>query len=358
MTQTNTEIDYLDINHVNPDKVMEYEKSVDEDGDTQIIYNRIGLLSEEPGKYHKYCGFNQFTKQAFSIPSKEEGWKDMHDTILDDYENYKDMYSLKEFTKMKLDFHKKWVNNHVCDPATKIFNHEQELITDRHTNFKMYKTLDNRDIGFIVLIGKENDQPIVYVYGRTKDVIPFDSDWGDIKIFTTLIKKYNPVEIFIGKSEFNEMTNSSGGYGDKWDGNSILLRIGSKLEFRYTHIGIEVFEFTTDEKITGYVSSVGNNCVPSITDHKDRKTTGCVSYVDNAKYESFDIIIITNRDTDNIKSPASCSGKIRVRKLKPPGEISLMENTCENEQLAAVQHVNNILSNDEQTEQSIQCQLL
>jgi Neuraminidase (sialidase) len=38
---------------------------------------------------------------------------------------------------------------------------------EKHKDLKMYKTLDNYSIGFVVFVGKEK----IYIYGRTKDVI-------------------------------------------------------------------------------------------------------------------------------------------------------------------------------------------
>jgi hypothetical protein len=66
-------------------------------------------------------------------------------------------------------------------------------------------------------------------------------------------------QIFIGKSEKNKMTEFSGGYGRKFDGNSILLHLHSN---QYMFIGDEVYVFTSIGKIKSFVSPVGNNDVP------------------------------------------------------------------------------------------------
>lgn len=78
--------------------------------------------------------------------------------------------------------------------------------------------------------------------------------------YTKLVKKYNNVEkIFIGKSPRNRTTEYSGGYGKKFDGNSILLRLPKN---RYVFIGDSVYEFTPPEPIVKYYSTVGNSDVP------------------------------------------------------------------------------------------------
>ena len=70
---------------------------------------------------------------------------------------------------------------------------------------------------------------------------------------------FNVSKIFIGKSPLNTMTNFSGGYGVKFDGNSILLELS---EHKYVYIGNIVYSFETDEELISYVSPVGNNDVP------------------------------------------------------------------------------------------------
>ena len=158
------------------------------------------------------------------------------------------------------------------------------------------------------------------------------------------------------------MTEFSGGYGEKWDGNSILLRIGDANEFRYVYIGCTVFEFTADEKVIKYVSSVGNNCVPypyaeslnwcysmddmsrtPVSDHKNRETVGCVSYK-NAEYESLNVTEIATRDIENKRNPVCCSEKTGYTRFNEPSKFCFMKNTCADENLVAVQYVNDMLS--------------
>ena len=55
------------------------------------------------------------------------------------------------------------------------------------------------------------------------------------------------------------MTNFSGGYGSKFDGNTILLEMGNN---ECIYIGSEIWSFNTKNEIAKYVSPVGNNDVP------------------------------------------------------------------------------------------------
>ena len=71
--------------------------------------------------------------------------------------------------------------------------------------------------------------------------------------------EYNAIEIFIGKSPKNKMTEINETYGDIYDGNSILLYIG---ENTYVFIGYIIFTFTSSNKIIDFVSPVKNNDSP------------------------------------------------------------------------------------------------
>jgi len=84
------------------------------------------------------------------------------------------------------------------------------------------------------------------------------------------IEKYNKMiltfrninHIFIGNSPRNKMTEFSGGYGDDYVGNSILLGFMNERVQTYIHIGYYIYTFTPYAKIVEYVSPVGNNDVP------------------------------------------------------------------------------------------------
>ena len=127
---------------------------------------------------------------------------------------------------------------------------------------KKYLTHDNGGRPFLVVINKNN----VKIFKVPKEVndeniTRFVDFTKDTKYYSELIKEYHGVkDIFIGKSsEKSKMAKFSGGYGKKFDGNSILLEIKDK---KYCYIGNFIFEFTTKDKITKYASPVGGNDVP------------------------------------------------------------------------------------------------
>lgn len=79
--------------------------------------------------------------------------------------------------------------------------------------------------------------------------------WAYIK----LVQHVKFVKSYVGKSMSTETTRFSGGYGPKFDGNSILLQVS---ESRFMFIGETVFEFDMLDSLQKYYSVVGNNDVP------------------------------------------------------------------------------------------------
>jgi hypothetical protein len=71
----------------------------------------------------------------------------------------------------------------------------------------------------------------------------------------------NVDKIFIGKSILNEMTRFSGGYGKKFDGNTIIIKPTKTNSYLYLG-GNDIVSFTTKYEIVKYFSPIGNNDVP------------------------------------------------------------------------------------------------
>lgn len=105
---------------------------------------------------------------------------------------------------------------------------------------------------------------------RRVNVFPYKND-ENLNGYVDDTKKYvyNYEKIWIGKSEKNPMTEYSGGYGKKWDGNSILLKISDE---KYIQIGDSIIGFCSKSPIVEYHSPVGNNTVvyPYAIDSKKR----------------------------------------------------------------------------------------
>lgn len=245
------------------DNDPDYEFCVDDltvnDNDYVIAYRiteKICMTSKSfPNKYHKYCGFNKFTKETFYF---DEKWCDFQEIVTDDYDDFisdSNYIDFDDYLAKRLCQQKKMILESVCDPAKKLFIPNPDIDSKVLCHdWTCYKTMNNGAHGYYVFIDDRHKN--VYVYGRSNNVNSYDERMSE------LIATYQPLEIFIGKSLYNEMTQFSGSYGADYDGNSILLRIGHETEFKYLSIGTDIFEFTTDEKILEYYSSVGNNQVP------------------------------------------------------------------------------------------------
>lgn len=321
-----SETEYLPVELLDPTKIMTYEKEIfienDDTTNSEEPFHCQGfneqyiihcLLSDD-GKCHIYDGYNRFTMKKVSLPSKNNGWKDIFDIYKENYEDDKRSdETFEKYVERCLNRRKEYIYLHICDPTAKIFSPGVDIFGLHHDK-TMHKTLDNGGIGYYVFICPINST--VHVYGRTQDILTGHFIDEGPEIFTNLIGVYQPLNIFIGKSSLNEMTGWSGGHGDRFDGNTILLRIGNLSECRYLHIGSEIFQFETDELVIKYVSSVGNSGVPypyaetktfcySILDktrsltcyHPDRETKGYVSFVPNISCEPYKFIKIASRDS-------------------------------------------------------------
>jgi len=82
----------------------------------------------------------------------------------------------------------------------------------------------------------------------------FTNDDINLRVYTNIYSK-----IYIGKSPKNDMTEYSGGFGDNYDGNSILVKLQNN---EYVFIGDEIYSFYSPNNIDSFVSPVGNNDVP------------------------------------------------------------------------------------------------
>ena len=302
--------EFLDVELLSSERVTKFElwELANEKEITQGIKQRlkdtiIGMLNHNNTEYHAHIGFNKFSKETYPLPSQKDGWIYLNDIFLQEY-YAEDDGSVEEYLENRIKQFDIWVKKHYCNPTAKMFVPQSLSISTLYPNAQMYKTLDNYSVGFYVFINLER----VYVYGRTKDVIPNNFDTDDIIIFTELVASYDTTNIFIGQSRQNKMTEFSGGYGPKWEGNSILLELGyiSNI-YTYIFIGPVVTKFYTDERIIKYSSSVGNNCVPYpyaeslnwcygmsdmrkslVSEHGSREYLGNISYIDGVMYYDMD----------------------------------------------------------------------
>jgi hypothetical protein len=109
-------------------------------------------------------------------------------------------------------------------------------------NIRIYNTHDNGDRPFSVEIRDMSHNKYIVKVSSESNVMVFDA-----------------VNVFVGTSPLNLMTEFSGGHGDKFDGNSILINTKQN---EYIFIGDQIFRFNTESPVISYMSPIGNNDVP------------------------------------------------------------------------------------------------
>ena len=89
--------------------------------------------------------------------------------------------------------------------------------------------------------------------------------FGDFSEDRNFICEVNPMETFVGKSQFCNMTDLSRAEDKEvFNGNTILLKIAEENnKDRYVYIGCDkVCSFLTNDKIYKYISNMGNILTP------------------------------------------------------------------------------------------------
>lgn len=200
------------------------------------VYNILEGLKTRNGYIRKYIDFNTFEEKETKIPKN---------------------------AKLNNRLSKRLLKNR-CDISKKLLQKNNELysmIKKKLKGYKSYYTHNNGGRPFLVYVNKSN----VYIYKMNEDTYyTLEKDYSKDStknkwVYVEFVKQYKPLKVFIGKSPKNDMTLFSGGYGKKFDGNSILLQIEKN---KYVHIGINIYEFITNDTILKYISPVGNNDVP------------------------------------------------------------------------------------------------
>lgn len=274
-------------NKLDCSKFARYEKREKGSFGTTIKY--VEGLRGKRGYIYKLIDFNQFEKEETKVP-----------------DGYKLVKLRKDYTK-----------NYKCDNSRKLLsknNDQYKKIRIATKGFKKYFTHDNGGRPFLVYVNKNKKEVQIYKQLEKDYYIPW-SDWEDNDnknawMYIQLVAKYKSSEIFIGKSPLNKMTEFSGGHGERFDGNSILLKIGKD---RYVHIGSHIYEFSTpNDKIVKYYSPVGNNDVPYPFAYGEKN----VYFMLDEKYVSYDkaSFLANKKETDAYTYYYGHSGDVKVEK--------------------------------------------
>lgn len=238
----NNKLDCSKYNHAEYVRYIKKEKceEIEMDGDIKIEKEYILTVLEgikgNNGYIYKFISFNNFENIESKIP--------------DGYEPDVDSYILSE----------KYIKKYKFNPEAKKLEKNNEIskqIMEKYKNNKKYYILQNGGKPYLVYVGKKN----IKIY-KNSDKFYVDEEYNyEINMWTyiELIRKYKSLKTFIGYSPKNNMTIYSGGHGERFDGNSILIKIKNN---KYVYIGPEIFSFKTDDDIIEYISPVGNSGVP------------------------------------------------------------------------------------------------
>lgn len=255
-----TEDLYLDVKDVLPEYIRIYEKlipngepDVGEDEEIRFdrtriglfeVYKRVCLFTQDFTRYHKYCGFNKFTKETFSISTIGNNWS-----------LYKNLWANNSDEKLSL---QKDIKESIFDPTSKLLTNDELLMLDQYNNesWTVYITKENHLLGFLVFVQHTDEGIEVVVYGKTDDVMPnsfFHKKGNVLKIFNQIIYQGQVKEVKQKSKEKFDIKSL-----DKckiyYDANLLLL-IDEDIKnnmYRYIQIGTSVFEFTMNTKAPEY----------------------------------------------------------------------------------------------------------
>lgn len=111
----------------------------------------------------------------------------------------------------------------------------------------------NQKIHLLLPTNKAMSSYSVHVY-RLSD----DDNHNRVKTVLTI----EDAIVFVGSSPKMPMTEFSGGWGDRFEGNTALIRDMAQNVYYMVWAGIDKFTLPDDTFIVDYVSPVGNNDVP------------------------------------------------------------------------------------------------
>lgn len=227
------------------------------------------LSKAEFVRYEEECDPDEATYLKFGPNNSMMGWKVYHG-IKSNLNGHIHLYrDFNVFEAEPTPIQDTWVQQTTSDNHTKRFlnpdrtllcsdNLSYQNIEDKFQDYESYYIHDNGGRPFLVYVNPETKH--VAIFKQNTDECYVSNENGiENWMYIQQIEDYNPMRIFIGKSPFNSMTEFSGGHGDKFDGNSILLHL---FRTKYIYIGSEIFSFETENDIVDYVSHVGNSDVP------------------------------------------------------------------------------------------------
>lgn len=128
---------------------------------------------------------------------------------------------------------------------------------NKHAQFQSYKKFMNGMSKYYTHWNGSKPFEVV-VYGNDVFIYKKENAKSYPDICTHILR--NNKKIFVGKSPHTSITEMSGGYGDQYDGNTILINTHGN---HYTILAYpSIYEFSSICDIVEYISEMGNSDVP------------------------------------------------------------------------------------------------
>lgn len=291
---------YLDKSLLDCKKLVMYKKTIEPKAilgfklyDKKI--ERLIGIQLRPGYLHKSLGStNKFENKETSIP--------------------------KDFKKTNI---KPDTLNYYCNPKLKDPNEalqeHKKILSTMPKGYKSYFTLFDGGKAYLV-----------YVYNNYVSIYKFDYDSYDTfddtinsdkfkKMFVLFVKKYKFKDIIIGQSLKSDLTMLTGEFGKKYDGNTILLYLGSNgNKYSYVFIMDNVKEFTTNSKIINYFSPIGEGSPYPFAVDSDNKIyllAEDIIIINDNNYIKTDVKNLYNEEPYEIYYDKNNKDKIKTTKL-------------------------------------------
>lgn len=213
---------FLDYKTIVSNDFVFYEKREMNDSGYESIYVLQGVKNGK--QIHVHQGLNQFSKELNDVPNDYVKSQSPDDS---------------------------WIREFFWNPDAVPL--EQKQVPEYDQPF--YFIHENGRRPFVVYL----DDYVATIYKLPENTFHIGKIDLSRPYYHQLVKKVRFQESFIGVSPFNDMTDFSGGHGEEFNGNTILLRLK---DLTYFYIGPCIYTFEALSPIVFYESSVGNNDVP------------------------------------------------------------------------------------------------
>ena len=153
---------------------------------------------------------------------------------------------------------KRWIKYKDVKENNKSPEELYKIIKKKYIGYKTYFTHYNGGRPYLVYI-KKNDVNIYSSLDNIDASLCSNNDNENKWVYVNFVQHFTAKKVFIGESPLIRMTNYSGGHGKQYDGNTILIYMGSNNYIRISNIIEKIY---INDEIEKYYSFIGNSDVP------------------------------------------------------------------------------------------------